>query len=185
MAQTSATILIIDDEEIIREALEALLTAEGYTVLTAPTAGQGLDVVSERHVDAVLLDLMLPDRNGLEVLPEIRRIDEELPVVMITAFGTIESAISATKQVGLSSSIPIGDSSTKSLSKPASAKPTPRKSFRKPPSQWPKKCPASATIPPAANSKVGFSKLPVAASPTNSASKCRPMAPPAKYRSNA
>jgi len=98
MAQTSATILIIDDEEIIREALEALLTAEGYTVLTAPTAGQGLDVVSERHVDAVLLDLMLPDRNGLEVLPEIRRIDEELPVVMITAFGTIESAISATKQ---------------------------------------------------------------------------------------
>jgi two-component system response regulator PilR (NtrC family) len=46
----------------------------------------------------VLLDLMLPDRNGLEVLPEIRRIDEELPVVMITAFGTIESAIAATKQ---------------------------------------------------------------------------------------
>jgi two-component system response regulator PilR (NtrC family) len=98
MAHTSATILIIDDEEIIREALEALLTAEGFTVLTAATAGQGLDLVTERYVDAVLLDLMLPDRNGLDVLPEIRRLDEELPVVMITAFGTIESAIAATKQ---------------------------------------------------------------------------------------
>ena len=51
-----------------------------------------------RPIDAVLLDLMLPDRNGLEVLDEIRRIDDELPVVMITAFGTIESAVAATKQ---------------------------------------------------------------------------------------
>src|SRR5690606_26963568 len=49
-------------------------------------------------VDAVLLDLMLPDRNGLEVLEDIRRLDEDLPVVMITAFGTIQSAITATKQ---------------------------------------------------------------------------------------
>src|SRR5678815_2991200 len=98
MSHTSATVLIIDDEEIIREALEALLTAEGYSVVSAATAGQGLDLIGERHVDAVLLDLMLPDRNGLDVLPEIRRMDEELPVVMVTAFGTIESAIAATKQ---------------------------------------------------------------------------------------
>src|SRR6187401_3091488 len=98
MSHTSATVLIIDDEEIIREALEALLTAEGYAVVSAATAGQGLDLIGERHVDAVLLDLMLPDRNGLDVLPEIRRMDEELPVVMVTAFGTIESAIAATKQ---------------------------------------------------------------------------------------
>jgi two-component system response regulator PilR (NtrC family) len=98
MAHPSATILIIDDEEIIREALEALLVVEGYAVLTAATGGQGLDVIGERAVDAVLLDLMLPDKNGLEVLEEIRRIDEELPVIMITAFGTIEGAVAATKQ---------------------------------------------------------------------------------------
>jgi DNA-binding NtrC family response regulator len=90
-------ILVIDDEEIIREALEALLVVEGYDVATAATAEQGLDALSGRQIDAVLLDLMLPDRNGLDVLDDIRRLDDELPVVMVTAFGTIEGAIAATK----------------------------------------------------------------------------------------
>ena len=98
MTQPTASVLIIDDEEIIREALEALLTAEGYDVVSAATAGQGMDQLGARRVDAVLLDLMLPDRNGLDVLQDIRRIDEDLPVVMITAFGTIEGAVAATKQ---------------------------------------------------------------------------------------
>jgi DNA-binding NtrC family response regulator len=98
MSDTQVSVLIIDDEEIIREALEALLSAEGYRVRTAATAAEGLDRLGDGPVDAVLLDLMLPDRNGLEVLEDIRRIDEELPVVMITAFGTIESAIAATKR---------------------------------------------------------------------------------------
>ena len=93
-----ASVLVIDDEEIIREALEALLSVEGYDVATAATATRGLEQLSTRSFDAVLLDLMLPDRNGLEVLDDIRRLDDELPVVMITAFGTIESAIAATKQ---------------------------------------------------------------------------------------
>jgi DNA-binding NtrC family response regulator len=98
MAQSPATVLIIDDEEIIREALEALLVVEGCAVATAATAGQGLEILADRSVDAVLLDLMLPDKNGLEVLEDIRRLDEELPVVMITAFGTIEGAVAATKR---------------------------------------------------------------------------------------
>jgi DNA-binding NtrC family response regulator len=93
-----SSVLVIDDEEIIREALDALLSVEGYAVATAATGTHGLEQLSSRSFDAVLLDLMLPDRNGLEVLDEIRRIDDELPVVMITAFGTIESAIAATKQ---------------------------------------------------------------------------------------
>jgi two-component system response regulator PilR (NtrC family) len=97
MAQ-SPSILIIDDEEIIREALEALLGAEGYGVASSETAARGLDLIGRRSFEAVLLDLMLPDRNGLEVLEDIRRIDDELPVVMITAFGTIENAVAATKQ---------------------------------------------------------------------------------------
>ena len=98
MSDTQASILIIDDEEIIREALEALLTAEGHRVRSAATAAEGMERLGDGPVDAVLLDLMLPDRNGLEVLEDIRRVDDELPVVMITAFGTIESAIAATKQ---------------------------------------------------------------------------------------
>ncbi len=98
MTQPTASVLIIDDEEIIREALEALLTAEGYEVVSAASAGQGMDQLGARRVDAVLLDLMLPDRNGLDVLQDIRRMDDDLPVVMITAFGTIEGAVAATKQ---------------------------------------------------------------------------------------
>jgi DNA-binding NtrC family response regulator len=57
-----------------------------------------MERLADRQVDAVLLDLMLPDRNGLEVLHDVRRLDEDLPVVMITAFGTIEGAVAATKQ---------------------------------------------------------------------------------------
>ena len=98
MTQTHASVLVIDDEEIIREALEALLSNEGYRVTTAATGKEGVDAVGVRPVDAVLLDLMLPDKNGIDVLEEIRRIDDELPVIMITAFGTIDSAVAATKQ---------------------------------------------------------------------------------------
>jgi DNA-binding NtrC family response regulator len=92
------SVLVIDDEEIIREALDALLAAEGFRVTTAETAAEGLSALSARPFDVVLLDLMLPDRNGLEVLEDIRLSDDELPVVMITAYGTIENAVAATKQ---------------------------------------------------------------------------------------
>jgi two-component system response regulator PilR (NtrC family) len=98
MTHTQATVLVIDDEEIIREALEALLTSEGYRVIAVPTGQAGVDTAGSRPIDAVLLDLMLPDKNGIEVLEEIRRIDDELPVIMVTAFGTIDSAVAATKQ---------------------------------------------------------------------------------------
>jgi len=98
MSTSNASILVIDDEEIIREALEALLSAEGYRVTTAATGQQGLEALGAKPVDAVLLDLMLPDKNGIEVLAEIRRQDDELPVIMITAYGTIEGAVAATKQ---------------------------------------------------------------------------------------
>jgi DNA-binding NtrC family response regulator len=95
---TPASVLIIDDEEIIREALEALLSGEGCTVRTAATGAEGLEAIADGQFDAVLLDLMLPDRNGLDVLEDIKRIDDELPVVMITAYGTIDNAVTATKQ---------------------------------------------------------------------------------------
>jgi len=98
MSITNASILVVDDEEIIREALEALLTAEGYRVTTAATGQQGIDAIGAKPVDAVLLDLMLPDKTGIEVLDEIRRQDDELPVIMVTAYGTIEGAVAATKQ---------------------------------------------------------------------------------------
>ena len=94
----NAAVLVIDDEEIIRDALEALLTGDRHTVKTAATAAEGLEALQLGAYDAVLLDLMLPDRNGLDVLDDIRRLDEELPVVMVTAYGTIDNAVTATKQ---------------------------------------------------------------------------------------
>src|SRR5688572_176778 len=98
MTDTPAHVLIIDDEEIIREALQTLLTMDGCVVRTASTAAEGLALLADEDFDTVLLDLMLPDRSGLDVLDEIRRSDEELPVVMITAFGNIDTAVRATKQ---------------------------------------------------------------------------------------
>ena len=98
MTHSHGSILIIDDEEIIREALEAVLAGDGHRVVTASTAAEGLDRLARGQFDAVLLDLMLPDRLGIDVLDDIRRMDDELPVVMITAYGTIEGAVAATKQ---------------------------------------------------------------------------------------
>jgi len=85
MAST-VSILVIDDEEIIREALEALLVVEGYNVITAATGGQGLEVLGDRKVDVVLLDLMLPGRGGIDVCKEIRG-ESGVPIVMLTAKG--------------------------------------------------------------------------------------------------
>ncbi len=95
---TAASILVVDDEEIMREILETLLTREGYRVHLATTAEQGLDLVRSVPVDAVLLDVMLPGMDGLGLLDEIRKADEDLPVMMVTAFASVESAIAAMKR---------------------------------------------------------------------------------------
>jgi DNA-binding NtrC family response regulator len=95
--QTSpaGAVLIIDDEAAIRESLETLLELEGYEVGSAATADEGLARVGDRPFDLVLLDLALPDRNGLELLAELHVHDPQLSVIMITAYGTVENAVKA------------------------------------------------------------------------------------------
>src|SRR5207302_733475 len=88
-------ILIIDDEAEIRESLQTLLEFEGYDVEVAANGQQGFSKLGERPFDLVLLDLALPDRNGLEILPEIRSLDSQISVIMITAYGTVEDAVRA------------------------------------------------------------------------------------------
>jgi DNA-binding NtrC family response regulator len=88
-------VLIVDDEEEIRESLQALLELEGYEVETASNAEEGLIRLGDRPFDLILLDLALPDRNGLEVLGEIREHHSQLPIIMITAYGTVENAVKA------------------------------------------------------------------------------------------
>ncbi len=89
------SVLIVDDEAAIRESLQTLLEFEGYTVDTANDGIEGLTRLSERPFDLVLLDFALPERNGIEILQEIRERDSELPVIMITAYGTVENAVNA------------------------------------------------------------------------------------------
>src|ERR1700685_761694 len=93
------SVLIIDDEAAIRESLETLLEMEGYAVESADSGEAGLARIGERSFDLVLLDLALPDRNGMELLAEIHIQDPQLSVIMITAYGTVENAVRA-MQVG-------------------------------------------------------------------------------------
>src|SRR5258708_15637432 len=94
-APATGSILIIGDEMAIRESLETLLEFEGYRVVSAPTGELGLSRLGEQPFDLVLLDFALPDRNGLEILAEIRDRDPQQVVIMITAYGTVGNAVRA------------------------------------------------------------------------------------------
>jgi DNA-binding NtrC family response regulator len=89
------SVLIIDDEAEIRESLETLLELEGFEVQSAASGEDGLLRLGERAFDLVLLDLALPGRDGMEILAEIHAHDTRLPVIMITAYGTVENAVRA------------------------------------------------------------------------------------------
>jgi DNA-binding NtrC family response regulator len=102
---SAGSILIIDDEAEIRESLQTLLEMEDFRVALAGSAEQGLASLATDPVDLVLLDIGLPDRDGLEVLEEIRDRDPKLPVIMITAHGTVDNAVRA-MQAGASNFIP-------------------------------------------------------------------------------
>ncbi len=90
-------ILVIDDEIDIRESLELLLTSENYIVELAENATIGFQKWETGSYDLVLLDLMMPDRSGIEVLADIRQRDRETPVFMLTAYGSVEVAVRALK----------------------------------------------------------------------------------------
>ena len=91
----TARILIIDDEVAIRESLETLLVLEGYSVGTAPDGIKGLDELERQPYDLVLLDLALPGENGIDLLPRILDRHPQLPVIMITAYGTVTNVVDA------------------------------------------------------------------------------------------
>src|ERR1051326_1115568 len=112
MSRRKGTVLIIDDEEEIRESIEMLLNSEGLSTDTAGSGEEGLKKIEENLYDAVLLDLMLPGKSGMDVQKEIKGIDPTLPVIIITAIGTLETAVTAikdgsfdyvTKQIGRAS----------------------------------------------------------------------------------
>jgi DNA-binding NtrC family response regulator len=91
------TILIVDDDAQLRQSFNKLLTEEGHTVRTASTGEAATAVVRECLPDLVVMDVRLPGMSGLETFGAIRQIDSKLPVIVMTAFGTTETAIEATK----------------------------------------------------------------------------------------
>ncbi|GAA3764874.1 sigma-54-dependent transcriptional regulator [Terriglobus aquaticus] len=88
-------VLIIDDEPGIRDSLETLLTLEGFSVEMASEGRSGLDLLASRQFDLLLLDLALPGDSGIDLLPRIKRLRPELPVIMITAYGTVGNVVDA------------------------------------------------------------------------------------------
>ena len=94
---TTAKVLIIDDDEIDIELMRHLLMREGYSVLSTADGPQGIQLYKEHRPALVFLDLGLPSMSGLEVLKEIRTFDDNAKVILITGYGSIESAVSAIK----------------------------------------------------------------------------------------
>ncbi|OFV86342.1 MAG: Fis family transcriptional regulator [Acidobacteria bacterium RBG_16_70_10] len=92
------SILVVDDEEVMRDVLRSLLIQAGYGVSLAENGPQGLAVARRGGYAAAIVDMMLPEMDGIEVLEELKRIDPELVVLMITAYASVETAIAAMKK---------------------------------------------------------------------------------------
>jgi len=90
-------ILVIDDEKGIREGCRRILEPENYQILLAENGTQGLEVAKSEQVDMALIDLKMPDIEGLEVLKEIRKIDAQTIPIIVSGHGTIETAVEAVK----------------------------------------------------------------------------------------
>jgi len=91
------TILVIDDEQLVRWSIEKLLSKNGHEVISVETGAEGLLKLKDSTPDLILLDMKLPDINGMEILRTIKKDNKEVPVIIITAYGSIDSAIDAIK----------------------------------------------------------------------------------------
>ncbi len=93
----SKTILIVDDEEFIRINLKQILSGENYNVKLKENGKSALEIINEDEIDLVLLDLNLPDMNGIDILKQMKIIHPELLVIIMTGFASVESAVEAIK----------------------------------------------------------------------------------------
>ncbi|MCP4720587.1 MAG: sigma-54-dependent Fis family transcriptional regulator [Desulfobacteraceae bacterium] len=91
------SILVIDDDDQLRISFCKLLKEENYSVIGAASGEAGIEIVKQNALDLIILDMRLPGINGMETFKRIKKIDSKLPVIIVTAFGTTEIAIEATK----------------------------------------------------------------------------------------
>jgi len=94
---SNETILIIDDEESVRKSLADVMRDEGYEVVTASSGREGIDLLNEAQPALALLDIAMPEMDGIETLRRIKEIRPDMPVIMVTGHGTIETAVKTTK----------------------------------------------------------------------------------------
>ena len=92
-----STVLVVDDKEMMRDSVGATLQRAGLGVVTATDGNAAIESIARRRPDAVVTDLRMPGMTGLELLEKIRAIDEDLPVVLMTAYGAVETAVQAIK----------------------------------------------------------------------------------------
>jgi two-component system NtrC family response regulator len=92
------TILIVDDEKNYLVVLEALLGPEGYEIITTDNADNALRLIKESDLDLVITDMKMPGMNGMNLLEDAKRINSDLPIIIMTAYGTIEMAVEAMKK---------------------------------------------------------------------------------------
>ncbi len=97
MPEAPAHILVIDDDKAMRDACFQILSRQGYRVELAAGAKQGLSLLERLSFDTILLDLVMPDMDGLEALKKIRALDPDVEVIIITGYGTIQSAVESIK----------------------------------------------------------------------------------------
>ena len=92
------TILIVEDKESMLDMLRQTLEAEGYQVIPAKDGAEGIKKLADERIGLVLTDLKLPKKDGFEVLKAVKQENPLLPVIVMTAFGTIETAVKAVKE---------------------------------------------------------------------------------------
>ena len=92
------TILVVDDESNYLTVMEALLGEAGYEVLTALSGLEALKIAGGSELDLVLTDMKMPKMSGIDLLDELRRLYPDLPVILMTAYGTVEKAVTAMKK---------------------------------------------------------------------------------------
>ena len=90
-------VLVVDDKEFMRDSIAATLTRAGLQVAVAPDGNAAARAIADRRPDVVLTDLQMPGMTGLELLAEVKRLDEQIPVVLMTAFATVQTAVEAMK----------------------------------------------------------------------------------------
>ena len=91
------TILIVDDDEVIQQTLYDVLKKRGYDIFLASSGAETIETIKKNIIDLILLDMRLPDIDGLEVLKRVKEFDSEILVIMMTAYSDIQTAVAAMK----------------------------------------------------------------------------------------